>query len=80
MFKNRGIHFIHSLLPKIEERHHFTQLTNTYVTGISETKLDESVLNSEIVIQEYEFIRLARSRKGDNVAYFIRHVVFGRGA
>ena len=43
--------------------------------SISETKLDGSVLNSEIVIEGYDLIRLDRSRKGGVVACFIKHSV-----
>ena len=54
MFKNTGMHFIHldvivCLLPKIEEIRLLAELTNASLIGISEMKLDEFVLNSEIV-------------------------------
>ena len=48
-------------------------LTNTSVIGISETKPDGSVLNSEIVIDSFGLIRLDRSRKGSCIAFFIKH-------
>ena len=77
MFKNRGMHFIHlqvySLLRKIEEICHLVESANASVIGNSETKLDEPVLNSEIVIDGYDLIRLDRPRKGDCVACFIKH-------
>ena len=48
IFKSRGLHFIHliinSLLPKIEELRIIAKSTNTAIIGISESKLDESVL------------------------------------
>ena len=52
MFKNRRMLFIHldinSLLPTIKKMCHLAELTNSSLKGISETKLDGSVLNSEI--------------------------------
>ena len=41
--------YVNSLLPEIKEIHHLAELTNTSVIGISGTKLDRSVLNSENV-------------------------------
>ena len=51
-------------LPKIEEILHLVKLANAFVIGISETKLDGSVFNSEIVIEDHNIIRLDHSRKG----------------
>ena len=52
IFKHRGLHFLHlninSLLPKMDELSHIARLTNAAVIGISESKLDDSVLTSEI--------------------------------
>ena len=49
MFKMRGMYFIHlnvnCLLPKIEEIYHLSESTNASVIGISEVKIDASVLN-----------------------------------
>ena len=49
IFKHRGVHFlypnINSLLPKIYELRHIAKLT---VFGTPESKLDDSVLTSEI--------------------------------
>ena len=76
MFESR-MHFIHlnfnSLLAKNEEMWHLVDLTNTSVIGISETKPDDSVLNSEIVIESFGLISLDRSRKGNCIAFFIEH-------
>ena len=47
-FKKKGLHFIHininSLLPKIDELQHLTKTTDTSVVGLSETKLDNSII------------------------------------
>ena len=58
IFKSRGLHFIHlninSLLPKIEELRIIAKSTNAAIIGISESKLDESVLEPEIEIDHYK--------------------------
>ena len=46
--------------------------SNASITGIVESKLDSSILNSELDIDEYDLIRLNHSRKGDGVACYIR--------
>ena len=57
IFKSRGLHFIHlnisSLLPKIEELRIIAKSTKAVIIGISESKLDESVLEPEIQIDYY---------------------------
>ena len=57
VFKNRGLHFIHlninSLLPKIEELRFIEKSTNTAVIGICASKLDASVLEQEINIDNF---------------------------
>ena len=58
----------YSTLPNIEEIHSLAQLTNTSVIGASETKLNDSALNNEIVT-----IRPNRSRKRGGVACFKKH-------
>ena len=63
---------INSLLPKIDEIRFITKLLNDSIIGISESKLDSSILNSELDIDEYDLIRLERSRSGGGVACYIR--------
>ena len=79
LFKNSGMHFTHlnvnKLWPRIQEIRHVAQLKNGSGTGINETKIDESFLNSEIVIVGYDLIRLDRARKGGSVCCFIEHSV-----
>ena len=52
VFNSRGLHFIHlnvgSLLPKIDELRNIAKLSNAADIGIRESKLDDSVLSSEI--------------------------------
>ena len=53
-FRNRGLHFIHlninSLQPKIDELREIIQISSPTVIGITETKLDNSIDDSEISI------------------------------
>ena len=73
LFKSRGLHFIHlninSLLPKIEELRIIAKSANAVIIGISESKLDESVLEPEIQIDNYKILRCDRSRQGGGVAF-----------
>ena len=75
-FKKRGLHFLHininSLLPKIDELRSIAEKSKAAVIGISETKLDKSVLNSEIDIVNYVIIQRDRNRNGGGVACYIR--------
>jgi len=75
-FKKRGLHFLHlninSLLPKIDEIRFIAKKSNAAVIGITESKLDDSVLSSEISIDGYDVLRNDRTRKGGGVACYIR--------
>ena len=75
VFKARGLHFIHvkinSLLPKIEELHRIACLSNAAVIGISESKLDNSMLNLEIEIGGYNVLCFDRNRHGGGVARYL---------
>ena len=77
VFKNRGLHFIHlninSLLPKIEELRYIAKSTNAAVIGICESKLDASVLDPEISIDNYKILHCDRNRQGGGVACYARN-------
>ena len=66
-FKNRGLHFIHlniiSLLYKIEELRYIAKSTNAPVIGICKSKLDASVLDPEISIDNYKILCCDRNRQ-----------------
>ena len=49
------------------------KLSEAAVIGISESKLDDSVLSSEIQIENYDLICSDRNRHGGGVACFIRN-------
>ena len=76
VFKKQGLHFVHlninSLPSKIEELRQIAKDTNSAVIGLSETKLDKTIFDSEIFIPNYSLIRKGRNRKGGGVAYYIR--------
>ena len=77
VFKNKGLHFLHlnvnSLLPKIDEIRLLAIQTNAAILGISETKLDNSIFDSEISIDNYHLIRYDRDRRGGGVAYYVKN-------
>ena len=73
----RGLHLIHlninSLLPKIEELRFVAKSTSAAVIGICESKLDASVLDQEISIDNYNILHCDRNRHGRGVACYIRN-------
>ena len=80
-FNKRGLHLIHlninSLLSKIDELRAIAKKSRATVIGITESKLDETVLDGEINIDGYELIRSDRNRHGGGVAcYIINDVSF----
>ena len=77
IFKTKDLHLmdlnINSLLPKIDELRHMARLSNAAVIGICESKLDKSITNSEILIDNYDLLRCDRNRNGGGVACYIRN-------
>ena len=71
------IHFIppnvNSLLPKIDECRNIVKLSNEAFIGISESKLDDFVLSSDININSYNAFRCDRNRNGRGVVCYIRN-------
>ena len=63
---------INSLLAKIDETCFFAKQSNVLIIEINESKLDSSILNSEIGIMGYDAIRINRSRRRDRVARYIK--------
>ena len=64
---------INSLLTKIDELRHMGRLSNAAVIWISESKLDKSITNSEILIDDYDLLRCDRNRNGGGVSCYIRN-------
>ena len=54
-FQRKGLHFLHlnvnSLLPKIDEVKLTENKSNATILGISETKLDKTIMDSELYIE-----------------------------
>ena len=64
---------INSHPPKIDEHQYIDKRSEAAVIGISESKLDDSVLSSEIPIENDDIISSGRNRHGSGVACFIRN-------
>ena len=79
IFQKRGMHFIHlninSILPKIDEMRYIAKLTNATVIGLRETKLDNTVLRSELEIEGYDLVRSDRTRRGGGAACFVKNSI-----
>ena len=56
-----------SLLPKIDKLSEIARIPNPAVVGITETKIDNSIGDSEISIDGYSVIQRDRNRKGGGV-------------
>ena len=73
--ETKGLHLmylkINSILPKIDELRYIARANNGAVIGISESKLDKSITNSEIIIDNHD-LRWYQNRNGGGVACYIR--------
>ena len=63
---------VNSLLPKVDEIHFIAKQSNASIIGISESKLDSSILNSEVDIVDCDIIRTDRSSRGGGVGCYIQ--------
>ena len=77
IFKIKGLHLLHlnvnSLLPKIDELRYIAKFSKAAIIGITESKLDNYILDSEIQIDNYQILRCDRNRKGGGVACYVRN-------
>ena len=77
-FKSKGLHIIHLniniLLPKIDDLRYIANSSNAAVIGISESKLDESILQSEIQINSYDLLRQDKNRIDGGVTCYISYI------
>ena len=83
VFNNKGLHFMHlninGLLNKIDELRYIARSSNAAVIGITETKLDNTVYDSEVTVDSYNIVRNDRNRNGGRVASYIRNnICFNR--
>ena len=77
VFKKSGLHFIYlninSLLSRIEEHRYIAKSTNAAVIGIYKSKLDASVLDPEVSIDNYKILSCDRNRQGGGVVCYVRN-------
>ena len=75
-FKKKGLHIIHfnarSLLPKLAEVRTLVVELNAAIVCVTETWLDDSVMDSEIELSGYVVQRKDRERSGGGVCMYIR--------
>ena len=73
------MYFIHlninSIVLKINEIRYIAKLTNATVIGLSEAKLDNTVLSSEPEIEGYDLVRSDQSRRRGGVACFVKNSI-----
>ena len=73
IIQKKGLHILHlntdNLL--INKAGFIAKQSNTSIIGINESKLDSSILNSELDIEDYDLNSLDRSRTRGLVAYYI---------
>ena len=79
VFNNKGLHFMHlninGLLNKIDELRYIARSSNAAVIGITETKLGNTVYDSEVTVDGYNIVRNDRNRNGGGVACYIRNSI-----
>ena len=72
---------INSLLNKIYKLCYIASSPNAAVIGITETKLDNTVNDSEVAVNSYNIVQNDRNRNGGGLAFYIRNnICFNRKA
>ena len=61
------------MLPNIEELRNIAKLSNAAVIGISESILNDSVLSSEVHIDNYNTLQRDRNRHRREIVWYIRN-------
>ena len=75
VFRSKGIHLIHLNVkypPKIDKICYIAECTKAALIGITESKLNKSIFQSEIQIENYDLLRYDRKRKDGGPACYIR--------
>ena len=62
---------VRSLLPKIDELRALSQVHKPHLICITETWLDNQILDSEVCIDDYDIVRHDRNRQGGGVLIFV---------
>ena len=73
IFKIKGLHISHlndNNLPKIDQ--HIAKLSNAAVIEITDSKLDNYILDLEIQVDNYQTLRYHRKRKGGGFICYVR--------
>ena len=75
-FENKGLHFLHlninSILPKLDELETMAGNTKAAIIGITESKVDSSISDSEVEIPSYCILQCDQNRNGGGVACYVR--------
>ena len=75
-FENKGLHFLHlninSILPKLDELKTIAGNTKAAIIGITESKVDNSISDSEVQIPGYCIFRCDRNRNGGGAVFYVR--------
>ena len=71
----RSIHLNENNLSKIDELRYNAKLKNATVIGLSETKLDSTVLDNELKVEGYDLVRFDRSQREGGVACFVKNSI-----
>ena len=66
---------IFSLMPHLDELRVFNTDTKPHIIGITETKVDSTIQNSDIAIEDHVIERNDRDKHGGGVALYIRKTV-----
>ena len=72
-FFRKKVYILFILISKTEELDDIAKSTNAAIIGICESKLDASVLDPEISIDNYKILRFDRNRLGGGVACYVRN-------
>ena len=77
IFKIKRLYLLHlnvnSLLSKTNELRYIAKLSNASITEITESKLENCILDSEIEIDNYQILCCDRNRKGGQVTCYVRY-------
>ena len=66
-----------SLLPKLDHLRLLASTQNPHIIGITETWLDDSISDSELMVPGYQLVRRDRDRHGGGIAMFVQdHLPF----
>ena len=75
-FENKGFHFLHldinSILPKLDELKAIAWNTKAAIIGITESKVDDSIFDSEVEISGRWILQCDRNRSGGGVACYVK--------